>query len=496
MTIIDRVLETAGYQRKKEEEEKHYDDASTKVYGLQLEEDGESPSTPLTLASPTPVDGENPLGKKIAFNTPSGVTLKRVPREHLEMIYFRDDITYNGINLLTRLMCSSIFKLVAVSDDEKARKEDQAYLDLWSYMTDLHGVTYETIKAIFMFGIGWQEQIWSDIKDVDGKKRKILARLDSIDCKYMDFFRDGYGNIKYNQYGFPEGYAQIVPPGHVVPEGRAITGMIYLVTQLGTGRAMKLFEDEIAYFTFETLGTGGDGVGVIEPQYDLVRRKKSIEKGHAQSVMRRGNTRYHIKNGNEKYRPGPDERESIKEELKKLKPEDDIVTEWFTDIKVLEAQDAGEVNETLLYYVSQQAACMGLPVPYLTGRGEDTNRSTLADQKVLLFKTIDSLKEKYIRQFERQVIPYLKKNREFKSEIKVVWEPLSLDDKAERSLRLQRYIKAGAITPTLDVENAIRELEGLPKLDKRPLPPQSVTKTNSPLPNTKEEEYPGPEQKK
>jgi len=451
MKYIDTLLENFGYSKNLKQ------NFSEIIYGIGLE-DGRSEELG---SAPTPVNGEMPMGKKMAFQSPT-ITMKRVPREQLETIYFRDDVVYNGINLYVRLMMSSPFTLV--TDDP----DDQEYLDMWSYTTDLHGVVYETIKNQLMFGIGWMELIWGNAKEIDMPAKKILARLDTIDCKFMDFFRDGYGNIKYNKYGFPEGYAQIVPPGFVVPKNREITGMIYLVTQLGTGRAMQLWEDEIAYFTFETVGAGADGVGIIEPQYDLVRRKKSIEKGHAQSVMRRGNTRYQIKNGNEKYRPGPDEREAIKRELKELKPEDDIVTEWWTDIKVLEAQDAGEINDTLLYYINQQCGCMGLPVAYVTGRGEATNRSTLGDQKVLLFKSIDAQKQKFTRQFERQILPYLKKNREFKGPIKVVWDALSIDDKSEKSLRLQRYVKSGVITPTLDVENLIRTIEGLPLLDKRP----------------------------
>jgi len=410
-------------------EKKTYNDT---IYGVQLENE--------TYSSDK---AEIPLGDKIT-KTPVD-QMKRVKKNQLQMIYYRDDIVYNGVNQYTRLLMSSKLKW------ECDNKEDQEYMDAWSESTNLYTLIYEIVKNAFIFGTGWAELLWAK-KD----NKNIFVRMDTIDSKTMDFKRDTSGSIIYTPEGFPSGYVQILPYATEVDEARKVTDI-----SIYGGVVQELREDEVAYFSFEVLSGGVEGVGIVEPQYDVVRRKKSIEKGHAQSIMRRGNTRYHIKNGNEKYRPGPNERQRIKEQLESLSPQDDLVTEWWTDINVLEAQEIGGIDSILKYYVSRQASCMGLPLPYVTEEGEDTNRSTLADQKVLLFKSVDSMKKRFTKQFERQIIPYILMNREFKSTPRLIWEELSMDDKESKSLRLQRYAKAGLLTASKDVELAIRKAEGL-----------------------------------
>jgi len=417
MKFIDRLL---GKQ-----DRSNYNEV---VYGIQLENE---------------TGDEMPPGKKVAKN-PSD-SMKRIKKDQLQMIYYRDDIAYNGVNQYTRLLMSSPLRWVC--EDE----EDQMYMDAWTENTNMYGVVYDIVKNALIFGIGWAELLWAK---KDGKN--IFVRLDSIDSKTMDFMRSNSGSILYTPEGFPQGYVQLLPMSTQVDESRRSND----VAVYG-GVVQKLNDDEVAYFSFETLSGGVEGVGIIEPQYDTVRRKKSIEKGHAQSVLRRGNTRYHIQNGNEKYRPNPNERERVKTELESLKPQDDIVTEWWTKIDVLEAQEIGSIDAILKYYVARQASCMGLPLPYVTEEGEDTNRSTLADQKVLLFMSIDSMKKRFVKQFERQIVPYIMQNRDFKSRPVLVWDDLSMDDKESRSLRLQRYAKAGLLTPTKDIEEDIRGWEGL-----------------------------------
>lgn len=372
---------------------------------------------------------------------------KRVGKKDLQLIYNRDDVAFNGINKLVKLIMSS--EMYWDTEDES----DREYMELWSENTGFWEKTYETFKNAFIFGIGWQEIMTAD---KDGED--VAVGVDVVDSKTMDFMRDTQNRIIYNEYGTPEGYVQKIPYGTEPAPGREYSGG-------PPGEKLQKFGvDEISYFTFNHLGGSVDGIGLVEPQYDIVRRKKSIEKANTQSAIRRGNPRYHIKTGNEKYRAGPDERKRLDEELKKLKPQDDIITDWWVDINTLEADVPTEIERILRYYVARQASCMGIPMAYVSEEGEATNRSTLHDQKILLFKTIETYRKRYSLLFDKQVMPVIQRNRKFKTTPKLRWENVALDDKESRSIRLQRYAKAGLLTYDKELEKAIRRMEDLPDL--------------------------------
>ena len=388
-------------------------------------------------------------GKRMTGHMPEPT--KRVPKKNLQLMYLRDDICFNGVNKLTRLTMSNDFYWKCLDEDGVEVKEDVEYMKMWSSNTNLWLKLYEMSKNTFIFGVGWLEPL--KIQDGD---HEMTVGVDVIDSKTMDFLRNRENSIVYDEYGKPKGYVQYVPYNYDVPKDREKNTM--------SGKAMFLYPDETAYFTFDNFGGSVDGVGVIEPQYDVVRRKKSLEKANTQSALRRGNPRYHAKIGNEKYRPSPNERKRVKDELMSLAPQDDIVTEWWVDIGMLEADVVADVTGLLKYYVERQASCMGIPMAFLSEGGENTNRATLVDQKKILFRTIEAYRKRISVMFSEQIVPLIMKNRSFSSTPVLTWEPMSLDDKESRSIRLQRYAKSGILTPTIDLENEIRRMEELPPI--------------------------------
>lgn len=377
---------------------------------------------------------------------------KRVDKKNLQLMYLRDDICYNGVNKLTRLVMSTDMFWDCRDEDGNIVKEDVDYMNEWAENTNFWLKSFETIKNTLIFGIGWQEILYA--KDGD---KKINVGVDVVDPKTMDFGRDMTGNILYDSFGKPQYYVQTVPQSYNVPRNREVENSSY-----SYGKKQRFERDELAYYTFDNFGGSVDGIGVIEPQYDIVRRKKSLEKANIQSAMLRGNPRYHVKLGSEKYRPTPNERKRLQDQLAALKPQDDIVTEWWVDVKMLNGDVVSEVSDILKYYVERQASCMGIPLAYVSEGGEATNRATLGDQRILLFKTVETYRRRYSSTFTEQVLPSILENRVFSSIPKLVWEPLSLDDKESKSIRLQRYAKTGLITPSKEVEEVVRKDENLP----------------------------------
>ena len=408
---------------------------------------------------------EVPTTGKRLTNIPTD-GMKRVSRDHIQLMYFRDDIVYNGVNIWTRLLMSGKVKWKCAND------EDQAYMDMWSDNTNLYGIMYDAVKNTLIFGIGWVE-----LKYAPGSSgKKILVGLDVISSKTMDFDRDSMGNIQYDKFGFPTGYIQYLPMEVEPLPGREVS-VVSGNTAISGSKAQAIKINELAFFTFESIGGSADGVGIVEPQYDIVREKRSISKGIANAIMIKGSQRMDITLGNDKYRPSPTERQRIKTEIESLRAEDDIIHENWCDIKVLAASDVSSGMENLLrFYVERQASCMGLPVAFVTGSGGDTNRATLGDQKILLYKGADAWKKKFARQFEKQIVPHIMDNHPFAEPPKLIWEPMGMDDKESRSLRLQRYAKSGILTTDDGLESEVRKEESLPLDFTRELPTPVGTK--------------------
>jgi hypothetical protein len=402
------------------------------VYGIQL---GEKDNTKAT----------SPISKLVG-------EAKRVKKENLKLCYLRDDVCYNGVNLKAKLIVPTNYKFICLDSKGNRVTEDEDYLTTYGEKIHLQEVLTEAVSDALKGGLGWIEQL----RDTNGT----LVSQRAVDMESMDYLRDMNDEIIYDDTGLePLAYVQYVSELIDIPKDRDPS----LVYGISTNRkCMLIWKDEIF-----PLSLNRDEIGIIEPQYDIIRQKISNMKMAEKMLRKRANPRYHIQVGNQDYRPGPNERAKIKKEFQTLGADEDIVSDWYVNVTEL----GTSVNTTSLEredrYIQRQCTCMGIPPAYVTGTalGEGQGyRALTNDLRVILFKTIEPMRSRVSDIYLQNTIPHL--NHKFKSVKQYIeWENLALDDLESQSIRLQRYSKCGVIMPDDGVEKHIRELERLPPID-------------------------------
>lgn len=406
------------------------------------------------------------LGRKEELNAKTDIktlldSAARVKKSNLKMCYLRDDVCYNGVNVKSNLLVPENFRFICRDKEGKRVEEDEQFLEMWKNRIDLPTKLRETVVDAFIGGIGWMENLYPQSEASDDVAIETLSLVDQRvpNMEYIDFLRDLEGNIIWDSNNLePLAYVQYLSDFADIPKGRDPSQEFGVTPK---DRCMILFKHEIFPITFNK-----SMVGIIEPQYNLIRQKISTMKMAEKTQRNRANPKYHVKVGNLDYRPGPNERGKIKKEISELGADDDIVTDWYVDIKEL----GMNVNDTALNreekYVERQCTTMGVPMSYVTGTASGENKSIANDLKIILFKTLIPMREDLARQYLNNTLPYLMTKHKFKSVSQTIeWEPLAFDDLDSKSIRIQRYAKAGLLLPDDALEKHIREQENLPPIE-------------------------------
>ena len=404
-----------------------------------------------TLESKDTVTSKSPIGKLIE-------SPKRVKKSDLKLCYLRDDVCYNGINIKSELTITPKISFRCYDGENNRVASDEAFLEFWRDKINLRDVLVEVVKNANIGGVGWIE----NLRSIEDKTTLVDQR--SIDMTKIDYLRDVDKNIVFKKDGItPLSAVQVVDYTTEVPRNRD-PSIVYKNMNMtfyvpAGGKYLLLFDEEIFPIVLND-----DEIGIIEPQYDIIRQKISTMRMAERTQRKRANVRYLIRLGNQDYMPGPTEREKIRTEFSNLNADEDIVVDWFVDVEEM----GKNINDTSIQredtYVIRQCTCMGVPSTYVTGVSQGENESIVADLKSILFTSIESMQKKIGEQYLRNTIPLL--NHDFTSvRQEIEWGHLTLESMESKSLRIQRYTKAGVIEPDDILEAHVRETEFLPKKD-------------------------------
>ena len=381
--------------------------------------------------------------KSKQYGVPTDEKLKRVNKADLELAYARDDVIHNGVNLYVLSMMSVDYSYKC------ANERDLEIMLEFDKNTNMEWILMSTFKHNAIYGDSWEEL-------VRGSKGKKLVSLGKRDPKSMDFMRGTMGEITYNEYNQPAGYVQFLPENWKgnVPDGR-------LGTQDGKP-CIKFNREEIVHHTYMTAEDNLSGIGMVEPQYDLVRIKKNIEKAYGQFIFDSGFPVrvIYIGDKDKHTKVTPADREWALKEMDRLDDDNNAVLPYYMKLEMV-GPDAKKFSVDMNYWVDRQVTVIGAPKALVTGSGEDTNRSTLEWQMSLWERKIFShwkhINESYVNgpfkilaeDYDMEEIPQF--------EIK----DLSLRSMSDFADRLATYSNAGLITPKPWLEETILKLEKL-----------------------------------
>ena len=108
---------------------------------------------------------------------------------------------------------------------------------------------------------------------------------------------------------------------------------------------------------------------------------------------------------------------------------------WYVDLTTLDVKSIETYEGFLKYLTAMQSAALGIPVPFVTGLGEETNRSTLGTQLEVLKLSLDSIAEKVSRSIEKYIFRPIAEAEGFDEVPQLVWNKVTLNTEVASGLK-------------------------------------------------------------
>ncbi len=340
---------------------------------------------------------------------------ERVSKSELEYAYRADSFIFNAVNVAVQMIMSAEYEIVAKK--ASVRKFFENFFENISKVgadtTEIEILT-RIYQDGYIYGGSWNELVWNvgDTKPVD---------LKTLDPKEMDFARNGNGNIVLDSNEKPVGYVQSVP------FGIEIEGLGDPVPQDVTLGSNKIFiqAKRIAYIPLYTFGSGFEGIGKVEAGYKATVWKLNLLKAGAESASRRGFSPIIAKVGTENVHPTPQMVSSVLEKLKTLDYSKYMAIPNYVELTTLDVKSIETYEGFLKYLTAMQSASLGVPVPFVTGLGEETNRATLGTQLQIFELSLNSIADRISRSIEKYIFKPIADAEGFDEVPKLKWGRIS-----------------------------------------------------------------------
>jgi len=353
--------------------------------------------------------------------------IERISGEELDRTYRTDSFVFNAVNIAVEMIMSAGYNIKA------KRAEVRKFFEKFVANVSKVGAdsTFDEILSriyqdAYIHGGGWNEIVWNleDTKPVD------LKTLNAVE---MDFARDGNGNVMLDTNEKPIGYVQKVPygvniegKGDEVPEGVNVSE-----------HQIFILPKRISYIPLYTFGPGFVGIGRVEPAYKATIWKLNLLKAGAESTNRRGFSPIIAKVGNENVHPTPQMIQDILNEVKKLDYSKYMAMPWYVELTTLDVKSIETYEGFLKYLTAMQSAALGVPVPFVTGLGEETNRATLGTQLEIFILLLNSVVKRICRNIEKYIFRPISEAEGFDEVPTLEWGEIILpkkfkDEKSEK----------------------------------------------------------------
>jgi hypothetical protein len=337
------------------------------------------------MASEEPRTGGN-SGKPRPASVKTTPEESRVGYPELESAYINRPNIFNGINKIVQTVMSAECNLEGTNEE---------YKDYVAYVLEHIGskggqLTWKELKDKIIrynciYGNVWVELI-RNVGDTE------IVDLDFIDPKKMDYAKDSNQNISLDQYGNPIGYVETLPMG-VNTEGINKIKPPESVTL--SQNQLFLPADRVAHFKFYTVGDGFYGIGLVEPSYKAIVRGMNMEQALANWTYNSGFPPRVVYVGDERNPPNIQKIDSALKAVKELNYKQNLSIPYYMKVELLEAKSAGKIRDNLEYFKEAEVTSLGIPKPFVTGGGEETNRATLVNQDSMFRLTLRDVMQQF-----------------------------------------------------------------------------------------------------
>jgi len=377
----------------------------------------------------------------------------RVSPEELEQTYVSDPIAFNSVNKATQMIMSAGWEL---KDDK-----DNIYTDLFSKIGRIgDDLTIDEIyDACFRYGFVYGKAFVELVYNQDDTKIVDLALMDP---KRTDYARNSEKKIVRDKYGKPVGYVQKVPQGYDVRGKSDLVPLGYETKVDLSADVIFLLPKRVFNFKLYTIGDRDNPIGILEPAYRSIVRKQNIEEAQANSIYSRGTYPVIAYVGDAEHESTAQDIQATLDNLTKLKHDRYLAFQHWIKVEPLEVKQSDVVESTINSLIMNQIAASGIPKPFATGGGEETNRATLNNLQQLLEYTLIDVVNRFVSSFTKYVLNRIAETNKIKFVPKLKWGDIKAEDPNEKIKRLTTSVQAGILLPD-EVHDYVLNMEGITK---------------------------------
>jgi len=407
----------------------------------------------LTLAESSARNASRP---KSVDNTSQARAIDKIKIRNL---YEGDWFTFASVNVVSNLYAKPKFKIVA--DTESTVK---IWTDFFNAMreygnnTSLKRLRAEIKKDAVAYGAGYLEFVPSE----DDEKILDLKRVDS---SKLNKAKDVVGNLILDANGNSIGYVlSLGASADLRSKGDSIPKPYEESIKMSSGDIFIL-PSRIAEFPLYRLGNGVESIGLVEPAIQQTDRRRKIEEAQVNAIWIRGTAPLFALVGDEHHEPNPQMLSDAADSLEEMKYSSVAAFPYFQEPKALEAKVDDISTKIMDYLMAAEAGAANVPVPFVTGAGEATNRSTLKSQREMLEVNIQEKIDNFDEDWNLIVMERIAKFNGF-PDAKIISEELRLESKDETAKRLKLYADIGdklgiPVMSAIEFRTAIKGNESL-----------------------------------
>ena len=358
---------------------------------------------------------------------------RRVKRLDLEALYQQDAQTYKIVNTYKQLIIQAGYRIVSDNTtNQKQYDEFFGQIGKIGMHYKLDQLLARIIHDCVLYGYAYVERVYDETGT-------FIVDLKPVDAKLMDYVRDMKYMLMTNEEQNPLGYVMNVSYysdaiGDPYPQGaRVLPSYIFLRPE------------RIACFLIGDFGHGFEGMGLVEPAYNQIKRKIEIEKAASNAIFNAADSLIYGVVGNDTKSPSNPLMNATLDTLKNFTTNKRAVFAYPTEIKTVPVEQSPQVRDFLKYLREEQAAAAGMSYSLALGTGEANNKSTMNTERRDFNTKLNAIARTISEQFDSKILDALKRVNNYGSDAKLKFNNVSTDDKADTIDQLMNLQKMGAL---------------------------------------------------
>ena len=366
-----------------------------------------------------------------------------------------DWFTFATVNLCTTMFSKAKFHII--SEDKEIWVQFFERMRTYGNNTSLRRLRSDLKGDMTAYGSCYIEFV----EDVKGTEILDLKRMDASRTNNA---KDRKGQLIYDEKGDSIGYVLSLGPnadlrskGDKVPEPYA--GSVNL--QQGD---IFLLPERVAEIAMYKRANGVESIGIVEPSILQTKRRRDLETAQVNAIWIRGTSPLFAEVGDNEHEPTPQMLNDALDSLTDMVHSKASAFPHYVKPKTIDAKIDDIATTITNGLLSSEASTAGLPLPFVTGQGEATNRATLKTQREMFEDNIQDKIRNFDEDWNLLVMEKIaKKNKYEKGVIKS--GNIRLEAKDEFAKRLQMYYGMRALSPK-EIRMNIQTVEDL-ELDEK-----------------------------